>query len=257
MDLGLDDKTALVTGGGGRIGSTDCRILAAEGATVIVLDVDRDRIDPVVDDIRADGSAIPVECDLTRRDDVDQALDRIRDEAGPVDVLVNNAGITDARGQVKDYDDDTWDRDMAVNLTGTYNITRAVFPRMCERGWGRVVTMSSMAGIGGGFGQLSYATTKSGLVGFGKTLALEGARHGVTSNVIAPNIVVSDLAEMSIDELEAHNEYYARIAKATPMRSLGREADVANLTAYLSSEQAGYVTGQVIGVTGGIDLFTF
>lgn len=258
MDLGLDGKTALVTGGAGRIGSEDCRVLAAEGAEVVVLDVDEEQTAQVVQDISdTGGTAFSVTCDLTDRDAVAETIEQIRDETGGIDVLVNNAATTDARGRVGDYDDEVWDRDVAINLTGTYNVTREVFPAMCERGWGRIVSMSSMAGVGGGYGQASYATTKAGIVGFGKTLALEGAQHGVTSNVIAPNIVVSDLAEMSLEELEEYNSYFARIAKATPMRTLGREADVANLTAYLASEQAEYVTGQVVGVTGGIDLFTF
>jgi NAD(P)-dependent dehydrogenase (short-subunit alcohol dehydrogenase family) len=128
---------------------------------------------------------------------------------------------------------------------------------MLEREWGRVINMSSMAGWEGGFGQASYSATKAALIGLGKTLALEGAQKGVTSNVITPNIVVEQFADMSIEELEQVDEYFARIAKATPMRQLGREADVANLIAYLCSEQASYVTGQVVGVTGGIDLFSF
>jgi NAD(P)-dependent dehydrogenase (short-subunit alcohol dehydrogenase family) len=114
-----------------------------------------------------------------------------------------------------------------------------------------------MAGWQGGFGQASYAATKAALIGFGKTLALEGAQQGVTSNIITPNIVVEQLADMSIEELEEIDSYFARIAKATPMRQLGREVDVANTVAFLASEQASYVTGQVLGVTGGVDLFSF
>jgi len=258
MDFGLDDKTALVTGGGGRIGQVDCEILAAEGATVVPLDVDESAAHSVAEDIREDGGdAVAVECDLTDRDDVAETVDGIRDEYGGVDVLVNNAGMVDARSKVEDFDDDVWDRDVSVNLTGTYNVTREVFPAMCDRGWGRIVTMSSMAGWEGGFGQASYAATKAGLIGLGKTLALEGAKHGVTSNVLAPSIVVGALADLPPDQLREVDEHFARIAEATPMRQLGREEDVANLVAYLASEQAGYVTGQVVGVTGGIDLFTF
>ncbi len=258
MDLGLDDKTALVTGGAGRIGSTDCEILAEEGAEVVVLDVELEAAENVAGGIRDDGGeAFAVECDLTDREDVEDTVADLRDDTGGVDVLVNNAAMVDARSQLKDYEDDLWDRDIEVNLTGTYNITREVFPAMCERGWGRVLNMSSMAGTHGGFGQSSYSATKSAMIGFGKTLALEGAQHGVTSNVIAPSIVVGALAEMDVEQLENMDEYFARIAKATPMRKLGKEEDVANIIAYLSSEQAEYVTGQVVGVTGGVDLFSF
>ena len=258
MELGLDDKTALVTGGAGRIGSVDAEILAEEGAEVVVLDVDLDGAENVAEGIRDDGGeAFAVECDLTDRDDVRDTVEEVRDDTGGVDVLVNNAGVVDAVGRVEGYDDDLWDRDMAVNLTGTYNITKEIFPAMCDRGWGRVLTMSSMAGWEGGFGQVSYSTTKAGLIGFGKTLALEGAQSGVTSNVLAPSIVVGSLSDLPIDQLENVNEKWADIARNTPMRKLGTEEDVANTIAYLSSEQANYITGQVVGVKGGIDLFAF
>jgi NAD(P)-dependent dehydrogenase (short-subunit alcohol dehydrogenase family) len=172
-------------------------------------------------------------------------------------VLVNNAGLVDAVGKVEDYDDELWDRDMDVNLTGTYNITKPIFKNMCERGWGRIINMSSMAGWQGGFGQASYSTSKAGLIGFGKTLALEGAKHGVTSNVIAPNIVMEDLADLPGEQLEEINPQFEKIRQATPMKSLGKEKDVSNLIAFLASEQSEYITGQVIGVTGGVDLFSF
>ena len=259
MDFGLDDKTALVTGGAGRIGSEDCRVLAREGAEVVILDVALEKAQNVADEIEEDydGTAHAVECDLTDREEVADTVDALEEETGGIDVLVNNAGMVDARDKVEDFDDDIWDRDMEINLTGAYNITREVYPRMKEREWGRIINMSSMAGWEGGFGQLSYSTTKAGLIGFGKTLALEGAQHGVTSNIIAPSIVVGQLADLPIDQLEQVDEHFARIAKATPMRKLGKEEDVSNLVAFLASEQSNYITGQVIGVTGGIDLFSF
>ncbi|WP_247008933.1 SDR family NAD(P)-dependent oxidoreductase [Halorientalis litorea] len=258
MDFGLDDKTALVTGGAGRIGSEDCYTLAEEGAEVVVLDVNKDGAKDVADEIEEDGGdAIALECDLTDREAVSEAVEDLQDATGGVDILVNNAGMVDAVGTVGDLDPDIWDRDMTINLTGTYNITREIFPNMCDRGFGRIITMSSLAGWEGGYGQISYSTTKAGLIGFGKTLALEGAPEGVTSNILAPTIVVGDLAELPHDQLENVNEHWADIARATPMDKLGKEEDVANLVAYLSSEQAEYITGQVLGVTGGVDLFTY
>jgi 3-oxoacyl-[acyl-carrier protein] reductase len=260
MDFGISDRTALVTGGAGRIGTKDCEVLAQEGADVVVLDVDEDGIEETVADINdadSEGEAYPAVCDLTDRDDVSETMDEVRAETGGVDVLVNNAAMVDAVGTVTDFDDDTWDRDMEINLTGTYNISKEVFPDMLEQEWGRVIQMSSMAGWYGGYGQASYSATKAALIGLGKTMALEGAQSGVTSNIIAPNSVVDDLADMSVDELMAFHEQYGRIADATAMKRLGREEDVANMVAYLSSEQANYITGQVIGVTGGVDLFTF
>jgi NAD(P)-dependent dehydrogenase (short-subunit alcohol dehydrogenase family) len=260
MDFGLDDKTALVTGGAGRIGEEDCKTLAQEGAEVVVLDVDEDGAQDVADDINDadhEGEAIAIECDLTDREEVSEVVDDLQDATGGVDILVNNAGLVDAVGTVGGLDPDIWDRDLSVNLTGTYNITKEIFPNMCDRGWGRIITMSSLAGWEGGYGQISYSTTKAGLIGFGKTLALEGAPEGVTSNILAPTIVVGDLAELPHDQLENINEHWADIARATPMDKLGSEEDVSNLVAYLSSEQAEYITGQVMGVTGGVDLFTY
>lgn len=259
MDLGIDGRTALVTGGGGRLGRQDCLDLAAEGADVLVLDVDEEAAQDVANEVNENdgGDAKPVVCDLTDRDEVSETVDEIRNETGGIDILINNAAMVDAVGKVESYDDELWDRDIEVNLTGTYNLTRAVFSGMLDREWGRIVNMSSMAGWYGGYGQLSYSTTKSGLIGFGKTLALEGASHNVTSNILAPNIVVGDLAGLSGEELEEINPQFERIRQATPMKTLGRESDVSNLVTYLCSEQAGYITGQVIGITGGVDLFTF
>ncbi|KAB7515806.1 SDR family NAD(P)-dependent oxidoreductase [Halosegnis rubeus] len=258
MDFGLADKTALVTGGAGRIGSEDCRVLADEGAAVVVLDVDTDAAAAVADEIESNGGdAITAECDLTDREAVRETVETVREATGGVDILVNNAAFVDAAAQVGEFDDDVWDRDVAVNLTGAYNITKEVFPAMCERGWGRVISMSSMAGLQGGFGQASYSATKAALIGLGKTLALEGAQHGVTSNVIVPNIVVDEFADLSGEELEAVNPMYERIRQATPMKELGREEDVSFMVAYLASQQARYVTGQAVGVTGGVDLFSF
>lgn len=261
MDLGITDRTAVVTGGGGRIGGEDCRKLAEEGVNVVPLDVDEDGAAEVAEEINetaGGGDAVSVTCDLTDRNDVRESMDAVRDEFGGVDILVNNAAMVDARSRIGDFEDDVWDRDVEINLTGTYNISKEVFPRMCERGWGRVINMSSMAGWYGGFGQFSYSATKAAMIGVGKTMALEGAQAGVTSNVIAPNIVVGEWSDMDPDELRENvDPYFARIAEATPMRQLGSEADVADMITYLSSEQAGYVTGQVIGVTGGVDLFSF
>jgi 3-oxoacyl-[acyl-carrier protein] reductase len=260
MDLGLSDKTALVTGGAGRLGSEDCKHLAAEGADVVVLDIDLDGAQSVVDEIEemdAAGEAMAVECDLTDREDVEATIEALEAETGGIDILVNNAGFVDAVARIEEFPDDLWDRDVELNLTGAYNVTKAVFPGMKERGWGRIITMSSIAGWEGSFAQISYSTTKAGLIGFGKTLALEGAKYGITSNVLTPNIVVGDLADMDPEQLEQFNPQFERIRQATPMKELGREEDVAPLICFLSSEHARYITGQVIGVTGGADLFSY
>lgn len=260
MDLGISGRTAVVTGGAGRLGKKDCEVLAKEGTEVYCLDVDQDGIKDASSEINesgVEGSVEPVVCDLTDREQVRATIETIQEQSGGVDILINNAAAVDARAKLVDYDDDLWDRDVEINLTGTYNITKEVFPGMLEREWGRIINMTSIAGWLGGFGQVSYSATKSGLIGFGKSLALEGAQNNVTANIIAPNIASNVLADMSLEEIKEMDEHMHRIIKTTPMRRAGRPADVSNLVAYLVSEQADYITGQVVGVTGGMDLFTF
>src|SRR5919109_462420 len=130
-----------------------------------------------------------LEIDLTEREQVDRAVARTVEELGSVDILVNNAGTLDHLGQLSDQSPELWERDLQVNLTGAFNCAQAVWPHMRDRGWGRIVNMSSVAGTLGGFGQASYSATKAGLLGLTRTLALEGARHGITCNAIVPGII--------------------------------------------------------------------
>ncbi|MBI3634790.1 MAG: SDR family oxidoreductase, partial [Candidatus Rokubacteria bacterium] len=167
---------------------------------------------------------------------------------GPVDICVNNAGYIYGVGQLKDMRDEDWDVNVAVNLTGTYNVTKAVFPGMRERRWGRIVVMASIAGLMGGFGQAAYATTKLGVIGFAKSVALEGARYNITCNAIAPGIIAPNA---SLSPL------YERMVKRVAMQREGEPEDVANAITFLCSERARYITGAVLTVTGGMDLFTF
>jgi len=151
-------------------------------------------------------------------------------------------------GQLKDTADDDWDLNLRINLTGTFNVTKLVFPGMRERRWGRIVCMASIAGLMGGFGQTAYATSKMGVIGFARSVALEGARYNVTSNVIAPGIVGPN-ANMS--------PLYDRMVKRVAMQREGQPEDIASAIAFLCSERARYITGAVLTVTGGMDLFTF
>ena len=249
MDLGIKGRVALVTGGARSLGKADCLALASEGCKIVVLDLNAEGAAETAGEISAQGGlARGYEVDITNRTQLADVVARAQSEVGPVDICVNNAGIIYTLGQLKDMQDSDWDLNLQVNLTGTYNVTKAVFSGMRERKWGRVICMASIAGLMGGFGQTAYATVKMGLVGFAKSVALEGARYNITSNVIAPGIIGPN-ATLS--------PMYERMVKRVALQAEGQPEDVASAITFLCSERARYITGAVLTVTGGMDLFTF
>jgi NAD(P)-dependent dehydrogenase (short-subunit alcohol dehydrogenase family) len=249
VNLGISGKVALVTGGARSLGKADAVTLAGEGCKVAIVDLNAEGAEETAGEIGASGgTARGYACDIRETAQVQDVVVRIERELGPVDICVNNAGWIYTMGQLKDTADDDWDLNLRINLTGTFNVTKLVFPGMRERRWGRIVCMASIAGLMGGFGQTAYATSKMGVIGFARSVALEGARYNVTSNVIAPGIVGPN-ANMS--------PLYDRMVKRVAMQREGQPEDIASAIAFLCSERARYITGAVLTVTGGMDLFTF
>jgi 3-oxoacyl-[acyl-carrier protein] reductase len=249
MDLGIRDRVAVVTGGARSLGKADCLALAAEGCRVAVLDVNAEGAAETAKEIgEAGGTARGYSCDIREAAQVRDVAASIERDLGSVSILVNNAGFIYTVAQLKDTSEADWELNLAVNLTGTFNVTKALFPGMRERRWGRVVCMASIAGLLGGFGQTAYATTKMGVVGFARSVALEGARYNVTCNVIAPGIIGPNAALSPM---------YERMVKRVAMQREGEPEDIAWAVTFLCSERARYITGAVLTVTGGMDLFTF
>jgi 3-oxoacyl-[acyl-carrier protein] reductase len=275
IEIDLSGRVAFVTGGSRGLGRADALTLARAGADVVVADLlveselteETDRYgslatvarqqglvhtEETVRDIEAMGRrAFAVRCDVTDRVQVDAAVARTVDELGSIDILVNNAGTLDHVAQFHEQSPELWERDLRVNLTGAFNCAQAAWPHMKERGWGRVVNMASVAGTLGGFGQASYSTTKAGVLGLTKTLAMEGGRHGITCNAIVPGVIGTEAFEMAN---AAMNE---RIVKRTALRRPGDPQEIANVVAFLCSDLAAYVTGIELNVSGGVELFVF
>ena len=275
IEIDLSGRVALVTGGSRGLGRADALTLARAGADVVVADLlvesqlseETDRYgalatvarqqglvhtEETVRDIEAMGRrAFAVRCDVTNRDEVDAAVARTVAELGSVDILVNNAGTLDHAAQFQHQSPELWERDLRVNLTGAFNCAQAVWPHMRERRWGRVVNMASVAGTLGGFGQASYSTTKAGLLGLTRTLAMEGARYGITCNAIVPGVIGTEAFNM------ANAEMNERIVNRTALKRPGEPQEIANAIAFLCSDLAAYITGIELNVSGGVELFVF
>jgi len=195
--------------------------------------------------------AMAIKMDVTDREQIKNVFANVKEEFGKIDILVNNAGTLDHVSQITDQNDDFWQRDLNVNLTGTYNCTKAVWPYMKKQQYGKIINLSSVAGTLGGFGQASYSATKGGILSFTKSMALEGARHGINVNAIVPGVIESEAFRMGNPNM---NE---RMIKRTAFRRPGQPEDIANAITFLVSDKAKYITGIGLNVSGGIELFTF
>lgn len=250
----FDGKTIIVTGGGGGIGGATSKRFAAQGAKVAVFDMNLEAAQKVVDAIQADGgSANAFKCDITNRAEVDAAVAATVAQLGPIDVLVNNAGWDIFKPFTKTVPAE-WDKLIAINLTGALHMHHAVLPGMVAQGGGRIVNIASDAARGGSSGEAVYAACKGGLVSLSKTLAREHARHNITVNVVCPG--PTDTALLADFAVGAGNpeKLMEAFKKAIPLGRIGQAEDLAGAIVFFSSDDASFITGQVISVSGGLTM---
>lgn len=246
----LKGKVAIVTGGAQGIGYATCEKFLAEGAVVVLADVRPEAVESAVRELKAsaNGLAAHIEgqvCDVTRRDQVDAMVQAVKGKYGRIDVLVNNAGITlDAR--LAKMSEAQFDKVIDVNLKGSFHCAQAVVETMTTQGFGVILNASSVVGIYGNFGQTNYAASKFGVIGFVKTWARELGPKGIRVNAVAPGFIATPILHTIPDKvLEQMNE-------RVPLRRLGRPEEVANVYAFLASDEASYINGAVIEVSGGM-----
>jgi 2-hydroxycyclohexanecarboxyl-CoA dehydrogenase len=251
---GLQNKTVIVTGGGGGIGGATCRRFGEAGSRVAVFDINLESAAKTAADIsQAGGVAQAFRCDITDHEGVKAAVAAAEAALGPISILVNNAGW-DIFRLFKDTTPADWQKLIAINLTGALNMHHAVLPGMLERRHGRIVNIASDAARVGSSGEAVYAACKAGLVGFSKTIAREHARHGISVNVVCPgatNTALFDEYKKGAGNPEKLEEAFRR---ATPMGRIGEPEDLPGAILFFASDDAAYVTGQVLSVSGGLTM---
>jgi 3-oxoacyl-[acyl-carrier protein] reductase len=273
----LSGKTALVTGASRGLGRAIALALGEAGANVAVTDLliesetpDKESLAEysslaahfagsgnvqtmsTAEAIRNMGvNSLALKMDVTRPDDIEKAVSTISDQLGDVDVLVNNAGVMDNLALMHKQSPAMFERDVKVNLTGSFNCTHAVWPKMMEKGWGRIINVSSFVGLRGAYAQPGYGASKAGMIGLTRSLALEGASLGITVNAVLPGFIKTEALTLHDTKMTD------RIIKRIPVKRMGSPEDVASLIAFLASDHSGYITGAAIPVTGGADLFSF
>lgn len=247
----LKDRVCIVTGGGQGIGEAICKTLAAEGGVVVVADVRQETAKAVAEAIRQNGGhAMAVKVDVTVREEVERMVEETKGAYGRIDVLVNNAGW-DKVEPFLDSREETWDKILAINLKGVFYTCQAVLPVMIEQRSGKIVNIGSDAGRVGSSGEAVYAAAKGGVIAFSKTLAREMARYQINVNVVCPGPADTPLFQ----EIAAYNpKIAAALEKAIPFRRLAQPSDIAHAVCYFASDEAAYVTGQTLSVSGGLTM---
>lgn len=246
----MSKRIALVTGGGAGIGEATCLRLARAGQAVGVLGRRRENTEAVARAIiTAGGQAIPVLADVADRAQVEAAVEEVRAGLGPITILVNNAGIEEFAPFLQ-IDDASWDRVMAANLKGLFQVTQAVLPDMVSAGWGRIVNLTALGSQIGAANMVHYTASKGGVTAMTRSLAVELGSKGITVNEISPGFILTPMAHRAIDG-DLFPVPFEEIVETYPIPRVGRPEEAAAAIAYLVSEDAGYVTGQTLGVNGG------
>lgn len=242
----LKDKVALVTGGARGIGQAIAMVFAKEGADIVVADVNLEAAQKTASEIESLGrKALALEMDVTDYQKVEECVNKILDKFGKVDILVNNAGITKDNLLLR-MSQAEWDAVINVNLKGTFNCIKAVSRPMVKQRSGKIISIASIIGLMGNWGQANYAASKAGVIALTKTVAKELASRNINANSVAPDFIQTDMTAKLSDVLKA------KMMEAIPMARLGTPEDVANLCLFLASEDSSYITGQTITVDGGM-----
>ena len=241
----LENKIAVITGGSRGIGKATAILFAKEGASVIILDVLTEG-NKIAEDIRKEGGqAFFMEMDVSKPEQIDLTFESIITDHDRIDILINNAGITRDHTLHK-MTADEWKQVIDINLSGVFHCTKSVVPHMKERGFGRIISASSIVGIRGGFGQTNYAAAKAGIIAMTKTWAFELGKYGITVNCIAPGFISSDMTDAIPEEARE------RMISEIPVKRTGTPEDIANGYLFLASDNASFINGICLSIDGGV-----